>query len=316
MTEKNMLSKWSSRLDIRHIIPFLSLIIVLIIFGILIPKKFANVQNIILIIQQSVITMTVGFGMTFVIVGGSIDLSVGSVLALSGIVGATIAVSVSPIIGLLTSILVGFVCGVANGITFSFLQIPSFIVTLGMLQMARGFTTIYSKGFPIMMPREIVWMGSWPGIFIIAIISFFIVTIIFNFTKIGEFVRAIGGNEMVAELSGVPIKKYKIIPFIISGIFAGLGGFIMAARLGVASPTIGAGYELDVIASVVLGGTPLTGGVGNIYGTIIGAIIMSTIGNGLVIMGVPSEWQLVVKGIILIGAVFVSIDRDKIGKIK
>jgi ribose/xylose/arabinose/galactoside ABC-type transport system permease subunit len=260
--------------------------------------------------------MTVGFGMTFVIVGGGIDLSVGSVLALSGIIGATIAVSLNPILGLFISILVGLICGLVNGFIFSFLRIPSFIVTLGMLQMARGVTTIYSKGFPVMMPREIIWMGSWPGIFILAIFSFAIVSFLFNFTKIGEFDRAIGGNETVAEMSGVPVTKYKVIPFIISGCFAGLGGFIMAARLGVASPTIGVGYELDVIASVVLGGTPLTGGVGNVYGTIIGAIIMSTIGNGLVIMGVPSEWQLVVKGIILIGAVFISIDRAKIGKIK
>jgi ribose/xylose/arabinose/galactoside ABC-type transport system permease subunit len=316
MVEKNLLSKNNKHLNFQVIIPFLSLFIVLVIFGVLIPERFANTKNMILIIQQSIITMTVGFGMTFVIIGGGIDLSVGSVLALSGMIGATIAVSLNPILGLFVSILVGLVCGLINGVTFSFLRIPSFIVTLGMLQMARGFTTIYSKGFPVMMPREILWMGSWPGIFVIASISFIIVSVLFNFTKIGEFDRAIGGNETVAEMSGVPVKKYKVIPFIISGCFAGLGGFIMAARLGVASPTIGTGYELDVIASVVLGGTPLTGGVGNVYGTIIGAIIMSTIGNGLVIMGVPSQWQLVVKGIILIGAVFISIDRGKIGKIK
>jgi ribose/xylose/arabinose/galactoside ABC-type transport system permease subunit len=185
-----------------------------------------------------------------------------------------------------------------------------------MLQAARGITTIYSQGFPVMMPKDILWMGRWPGIFFIACICFFTVSIIYNFTKIGEYNRAIGGNETVAEMSGVPIRKYKLLPFIFSGFFAGFGGFMLASRLGVASPTIGVGYELDVIASVVLGGTPLTGGVGNIYGTILGAIIMSAIGNGLVIMGVPSEVQLVVKGIILIIAVFVSIDRDKIGNIK
>lgn len=316
MIKKKLLSGNKKNLNFNVIIPFLSLFTVLVMFAVLVPERFANTRNIVLIIQQSIITMTVGFGMTYVIIGGSIDLSVGSVLALSGMVGATIAVSINPILGLLASILVGIICGMVNGMIFSFLRIPSFIVTLGMLQMARGLTTIYSKGFPVMMPREILWMGSWPGIFIVAGISFVIVSVLFNFTKIGEFDRAIGGNETVAKMSGVPVKKYKVIPFIISGCFAGLGGFIMAARLGVASPTIGTGYELDVIASVVLGGTPLTGGVGNVYGTIIGAIIMSTIGNGLVIMGVPSEWQLVVKGLILIGAVFISIDRGKIGNIK
>lgn len=302
--------------NIQAIIPFLSLFVVLTIFTLLIPARFATVTNMLLIIRQSAITMTVGFGMTFVIVSGSIDLSVGSVLALAGMVGASIAVSTHPALGLLGSIVIGIVCGITNGTIFSYLRVPSFIVTLGMLQAARGLTVIYSKGFPVMMPPGVVWMGNWPGIFIVALVAFAIVFVLYNFTKIGEFTRAIGGDETVARLSGTPVRKFKIIPFIISGSLAGLGGFMMAARLGMASPTIGVGYELDVIASVVLGGTPLTGGMGNIYGTILGAIIMSTIGNGLVIMGVPSEWQLVVKGIILIVAVFVSFERGKIGNIK
>ena len=298
------------------LIPFVALTIVFITFGTLAPDRFANLQNMILIIRQSVIIMIVGFGMTFVIIGGSIDLSVGSVLALSGWIGGYMTVIYNPIIGILFSLLVGIICGLINGTIFSYLRIPSFIVTLGMLQMARGLTTIASGGIPRMMPNEVLWMGRWPGTVIIAFFAFTVVTIIYNYTKIGEFFRAIGGNETVAEMSGVPIRKYKIIPFIFSGFFAGFGGYMMASRLGVASPTIGVGYELEVIASVVLGGTPLTGGVGNIYGTILGAIIMSAIGNGLVIMGMPSEWQLVVKGIILIAAVAVSIDRDKIGNIK
>lgn len=302
--------------NVHAIIPFLSLFVVFTIFTVLIPTRFATINNMLLIIRQSAITMTVGFGMTFVIVSGSIDLSVGSVLALSGMVGANIAVSIHPVLGVFGSILIGIICGVTNGTIFSFLRVPSFIVTLGMLQAARGLTVIYSKGFPVMMPPSVLWMGGWPGIFIVAVVAFVIVFVLYNFTKIGEFTRAIGGDETVARLSGTPVRKYKIIPFIISGSLAGLGGFMMAARLGMASPTIGVGYELDVIASVVLGGTPLTGGTGNIYGTIIGAVIMSTIGNGLVILGVPSEWQLVVKGIILVIAVFVSFERDKIGNIK
>ena len=170
MVEKNLSLKNNKHLNFHVIIPFLSLFIVLAIFGVLIPEKFANTKNMILIIQQSIITMTVGFGMTYVIVGGGIDLSVGSVLALSGMIGTTIAVSLNPILGLFVSILVGLVCGVINGVIFSFLRIPSFIVTLGMLQMARGLTTIYSKGFPVMMPREILWMGNWPGIFIVCLL--------------------------------------------------------------------------------------------------------------------------------------------------
>ena len=317
MINQSIYSKIKDRSINYHVlIPFFALFIVFLIFGILATDRFANLNNMVLIVRQSVIVMIVGFGMTFVIIGGGIDLSVGSVLALSGWIGGYFTSLYNPVIGFLFSLLVGTTCGAINGFTFSYLRIPSFIITLGMLQMARGLTTIASGGFPVMMPKEVLWMGRWPGTVIIAFVCFIVVTIIYNFTKIGEFDRAIGGNETVAEMSGVPIRKFKIIPFIFSGFFAGFGGYMLATRLGVASPTIGVGYELEVIASVVLGGTPLTGGVGNIYGTILGAIIMSAIGNGLVIMGVPSEWQLVIKGMILIGAVFVSIDRDKIGNIK
>jgi len=304
------------RKSLRIIIPFLSLLVVLGLFTILAPTKFPTLKNIILILQQSAVTMTIGFGMTFVIVAGSIDLSVGSVVALSGMIGASIATSHGGWLGFLSAILVGLSCGLVNGSAFAFLRIPSFIVTLGMLQMARGFTIIYSHGFPIMMPKNVLWIGNWPGIFIVTMIAFVLASILFYFSKFGEYIRAIGGDENVARMSGVPVRKYKVFAFLTSGGLAGLGGFMMAARLGVASPTIGVGYELDVIASVVLGGTPLTGGTGQVYGTIIGAITMAAIGNGLVILGVPSEWQLVVKGVILILAVFVSLEREKIGVIK
>jgi len=298
------------------IIPFLSLFLVIIFFSIMAPLKFPRLDNAILILQQSAVTMTVGFGMTFVIVAGSIDLSVGSVVALAGMVGASVAVSSHWVIGLFTAIIIGLICGAINGLAFTSLRIPSFIATLGMLQIARGLTIIYSRGFPIMMPSGALWMGRWPGIFIVSMVIFVLSFILYRYTKFGVYIRAIGGDENVAKMSGVPLNKYKLLAFIMSGTLAGLGGYMTATRLGVASPTIGTGYELDVIASVVLGGTPLTGGSGQIYGTIIGAIIMSAIGNGLVILGVSSEWQLVIKGIILILAVFLSLEREKIGVIK
>jgi ribose/xylose/arabinose/galactoside ABC-type transport system permease subunit len=301
---------------LRDVVPFLSLIIVLGIFVILIPSRFATLQNLTLILQQSAITMTVGFGMTFVIVAGSIDLSVGSLVALTGMIGGSIVVKTNPLLGLLGSAITGLVCGMVSGAAFSYLRVPSFIVTLGMLQVARGLTTVYSRGFPISMPQSTFFYGAWPGIMIIALVVFVIASAVYRYSVLGEYVRAIGGDETVARLSGTPIRLYKTLPFMISGALAGLGGFMMAARLGVASPTVAVGYELDVIASVVLGGTPLTGGTGKIYGTIIGAVIMSAIGNGLVILGIPSEWQLVVKGCILVLAVFVSLEREKIGNIK
>jgi ribose/xylose/arabinose/galactoside ABC-type transport system permease subunit len=301
---------------LREVVPFLSLVIVFVVFAVIVPRRFATLQNFILILQQSAITMTVGFGVTFVIVAGSIDLSVGSVVALAGMIGASILTRTNPFLGLLGSIATGVVCGMVNGAGFAYLKVPSFIVTLGMLQAARGLTTVYSRGFPISMPQSTNFFGAWPGIMIIALMVFLLASVVYRYTILGEYVRAIGGDETVARLAGTPIRKYKTLPFIVSGLLAGLGGFMMAARLGVASPTVGVGYELDVIASVVLGGTPLTGGTGRIYGTILGAVIMSAIGNGLVILGIPSEWQLVVKGVILVLAVFISFDRQKIGNIK
>lgn len=311
-------SKWSflHGYNIRDAIPFLSLVIVLGIFIVLIPERFATWTNMKLLLQQSAITMTVGFGMTFIAVAGSIDLSVGSIVALSAVVGGSVVAGGSLSLGILASIGTGLACGLVNGTVFSFLRIPSFVVTLGMLQAARGLTTIYSHGFPVIMPDEVLYLGAWPGIMIIAMIVFVVCSVVYRYTVLGEYVRAIGGDETVARLSGTPIRFYKTLIFVISGGLAGLGGFMMNTRLGVASPTIGVGYELDIIASVVLGGTPLTGGTGRIYGTILGAVIMSAIGNGLVMLGVSSEWQLVVKGVILVLAVVVSFEREKLGHIK
>jgi ribose/xylose/arabinose/galactoside ABC-type transport system permease subunit len=303
-------------LGFKDTVPFLSLLVVLGTFVVLIPDRFPTLTNAKLLLQQSAITMTVGFGMTFVIVAGSIDLSVGSVVALSAMIGGSVVASGHLFLGILVSIATGMVCGAVNGSAFAYLRVPSFVVTLGMLQAARGLTTVYSHGFPIMMPDSTQFYGAWPGIMIIALIVFVITGFIYRYTVLGEYVRAIGGDETVARLSGTPIRLYKTLIFVISGALAGLGGFMMAVRLGVASPSVGVGYELDVIASVVLGGTPLTGGTGRVYGTILGAVIMSAIGNGLVMLGVPSEWQLVVKGCILVIAVFVSFEREKIGHIK
>jgi ribose/xylose/arabinose/galactoside ABC-type transport system permease subunit len=302
--------------QLRDVIPFLSLVIVVGTFIVLIPDRFATLANMKLLLQQSAITMTVGFGLTFVIVAGSIDLSVGSIVALAAMVGGDVLVSSNLVLGVLASVGVGVACGLLNGALFAYLRVPSFVVTLGTLQAARGLTTVYSHGFPVSMPESSYVFGAWPGIMVIAAIVLVITSVVYRYTVVGEYTRAIGGDETVARLSGTPIRLYKTAVFVIAGALAGLGGFMMAARLGVASPTVGVGYELDVIASVVLGGTPLTGGTGRIYGTILGAVIMSAIGNGLVIMGIPSEWQLVMKGCILVIAVFVSFDRAKVGNIK
>lgn len=310
----NIRQKGVSR-QLKSIIPFIALVIVIALFSVLSPDRFLTVNNFRLLLQQSAITMIAGFGMTFVIVQGSIDLSIGSVLALSGLMGASVAQSFGWL-GLPTAIFVGFLCGLCNGGSFAFLKIPSFIATLAMMLIARGLSIFYTKGMPIYLSSHYQHIGRWPWIIIVALLVFIFALVLYNYTKFGRYCRAIGGDERVAELSGITTKFYKLWVLTLCGSLTGLAGFVMAARVGAGTATIGAGFELDVIGCVVLGGTPLTGGIGKIEGTIVGALIVSILGNGLIILGVSSDLQMVLKGIILIIAVFLSLERGKIGIVK
>jgi ribose/xylose/arabinose/galactoside ABC-type transport system permease subunit len=305
-----------SRVTLSRLLPLAGLVGLVVFYWLAAGDRFMSVDNWRNLVQQATVVGIVGFGLTFVIVAGSIDLSVGSVVALSGIVAATVADSSGALAGVAAGVATGGACGVCNGFIFAVMKVPSFIVTLGMLSIARGLTLVYSD----IKPKSVIGgydvLGTAPGIYYVLAGAFAVAFVLFNATSFGRYTRAIGGEERVARLSGVPVTTMKIAIFAFAGVMTGLGGVVLSARLGIATPQAGLGLELTAIAAVVLGGTPLTGGIGNVWNTIVGALIIVVLNNGLVILGVAPEIQQIIQGAILILAVFVALERRKIGVIK
>ena len=294
-------------------------VLIFLLFLILQGFKFLNLSNIQTIFEQAVVVLIVSFGMTFIIMMGSIDLSVGSTVGLSGVIAASVLESTnSTVLAILSGIAVGAAVGIFNGTIHSKMKIPSFITTLGSMSIVRALCIIYSEGSVIMIPFDSAFkqMGVTPWIIIIGVVFYVIALILQKLTVFGRYIKMIGGDENVAIMSGIKVTKYKIINYVLCGVLAGIGGLVLAARIGSGAPSSGKDFEMDCISSVVLGGTAMTGGVGSINGTIIGALTLAMLANGLVLLGIPTEVQLLVKGFVLILAVFISLERDKIGIIK
>jgi ribose/xylose/arabinose/galactoside ABC-type transport system permease subunit len=301
---------------LARLVPFVALSLVVLFFSITGGENFFSVDNARFLLQQSAIIAIPAFGVTLVIIAGSIDLSVGSVVAMTGIVAALVARDHGVPMGIAAGVAMGVAAGLFNGVGFAVLKVPSFIVTLGMLSIARGLAIVFSQSQPIDVSPAFQAIGKPPGIFIVFAACFVAVTVLLRYTSFGRQAVAIGGQERVARLSGVAITRMKILLFMFSGLMAGLGGVLLTARVGAATPTSASGFELTAIAAVVLGGTPLTGGVGSMTNTVVGAFILSILLNGMIIMGVPSEIQFIVQGLVRIGAVLLSLERSKIGIIK
>jgi ribose/xylose/arabinose/galactoside ABC-type transport system permease subunit len=319
-----MIARWRStpnrRIVPARLVPFVALITVIVFFSITGGTRFLSVNNFLFLLQQSAVIAIPAFGVTLVIIAGSIDLSIGSVVALTGMVAAVVDQGYGGAVpAVIAAILVGIGCGLFNGLGFAILRVPSFMVTLGMLSIARGLTIIVSASQPYNVDTTIQAIGRLqpiPGILILFVACFIGATILLSYTSFGRRVVAIGGQERVARLSGVPITRIKVLLFVFSGFMAAIGGIALAGRVGAATPTAATGLELACITAVVLGGTPLTGGIGNMTNTVVGAFIISILLNGMVILRVPSEMQLVVQGLVLVGAVYLSLERVKIGIIK
>jgi len=303
------------RASLARLLPLTGLVGLVVFFSITGGDRFMSVDNWRTLIQQAAVVAIVGFGLTFVIVAGSIDLSVGSVAALAGIVAAGVAEAHGALLGIVAGMATGAACGLCNGFVLAIMRVPSFIATLGMLSVARGITLVYSHNEPKVI-TGFDGLGAEPGIYYLLAGAFVFSFVLFNMTSFGRYTRAIGGDERVSRLSGVPMRRMKIAIFAIAGMMAGLGGVVLSARLGVATPNAATGFELTAITAVLLGGTPLTGGVGNIWNTIIGAVIIQILANGLVILGVSPEMQEIFQGAVLVLAVFVALERRKIGVIK
>lgn len=290
-----------------------SMIIVLIVLCVVLSFSspyFLEVKNLINVLKQISIIAILSAGMTFVILSGGIDLSVGATLALSGVVSVLLSSSgVNPIIAMCTGAVVGLIAGLINGFFTAKAKLPAFIVTLGAFTYLRGLAYVISGGYPIMLESEtfkFLGSGSIAGIpvpiYVMAIVYIFAFFVL-RYTVFGRNVYAIGGNQEAAHLSGIKVSNHLVVVYAISGLLSGIGGLVMAGRLYSGQPTAGQGFELDAIAAVILGGTRLTGGLGTIQGTLIGALIMGVLSNGLTLMDVGYYWQLVVKGAVIVLAV-------------
>ncbi|QQZ11323.1 ABC transporter permease [Heyndrickxia vini] len=297
--------------------PLLGFIILVIIVSILNPS-FLQPLNILNLLRQVAINALIAYGMTFVILTGGIDLSVGSILALSSALMAGMMVSgLDPILAIIIGCLLGGVMGMVNGLLITKGKMAPFIATLATMTVFRGLTLVYTDGNPITglsdsLLFQLFGRGYFLGIPVPAItmiITFVILYVILHKTPFGRKTYAIGGNEKAALISGIKVPRVKIMIYSLAGLLSALAGAILISRLDSAQPTAGTSYELDAIAAVVLGGTSLSGGRGKIFGTLIGALIIGTLNNGLNLLGVSSFYQMVVKGIVILIAVL--LDRKK-----
>lgn len=295
---------------------FRSVILLVVFSGIIaiMNPRFLTVSNLLNVLRQTSINAVIAAGMTFVILTGGIDLSVGSVLAFTGAIAASlIAKGVSWPLVILLAVVGGTMLGLFNGIVITKGKVQPFIVTLATMTMLKGATLVYTQGKAISTGYEAgaaqfakVGSGYFLGIPIpvyLTVMVFLIAYYILKQTPFGRYVYALGGNEEAAALSGINTNRIKAYVYGISGMLAALAGIVVTARLSSASPQAGSGYELDAIAAVVLGGTSLSGGVGTIFGTVVGALIIGILNNGLNLMDVSSYYQDLVKGVVILIAV-------------
>jgi ribose transport system permease protein len=285
--------------------------ILLIVAGSFLSEYFLTVNNFLNILLQASINLVIALGMTYVITTGGIDLSVGSTLAVAGMVLAKLIVAgVSLPSAVLITLVLGALLGAINGFLITRIGLPPFIATMGTMSVYRGIALISNDGRPaygLSAKTLSVIAGrvadTVPIPVIIALVAAIIAYLVLTRTTIGEYTLAIGGNEEATRLSGVPVKSYKTIVYAISGLMSALAGIILTARMTAAEPIAGSGYELDAIAATVIGGTSLSGGVASIPGTVIGALIMSVLRNILNLLNIQSYYQLVTIGIVIILAV-------------
>jgi ribose transport system permease protein len=311
---------------VQRLLAFGALIVIIVFFSLASPQFFQFDNFVGILIATSVVGV-LALGQTFVIITGGIDLSVGTVMTLAAVMTGVVITNLGlPLpVGIVAGILTGGLMGLVNGILIARFRLPPFIATLGTLNVARGLALVISGLAPIYFTNTPEFnqavMGSLlggvipgftiPNIVLVMFGAALIAAFILSRTILGRYTYALGSNEEAARLSGVNTAAWKAGVYTLCGLFAGLAGVLIGARVNSAQPSLGFGYELDAIAAVVIGGTSLSGGEGSILGTIIGAFIISTLTNGLRIMSVPQEWQTVVTGVVVILAVYVDIIRRR-----
>ena len=311
-------TKFALPVGLRDAGTLLGLVVIVVVFSILSPN-FLTQQNILNILQQSSINACVALGMTLVIIAGGIDLSVGPTAAIAAVVVAVLMAAGVPIaVAIPLALIVGMAAGAFNGILVAYGGLQPFIVTLGTLSLYRAIALIYTGGNPIFgIPAEFraltnsSVLGVPSPVLIIAVLAV-IVWVVLNKTPLGEYFLAVGGNQEASRIAGVPVSLTKIASYVISGGLASVAGLILVGRLGAADPTLGNLWELDAIAAAAIGGASLMGGKGSIVGTLLGAIILGSLRNGLTLMNVQAFYQLLATGIIILVAML--IDRATRGR--
>jgi inositol transport system permease protein len=280
---------------------------------------FLTPANLINVVRQISINGILAVGVTYVLLTGGVDLSLGSLVALTGVVAALFAhpgqyPTVMPVI---MGVLAGAMCGAANGLMITWGRVAPFIVTLGMMTTARGLALVVSNGRPVSnLSKEFNWLGGGDvaGVPIPVVILLLVAAVSWAFLKnirLGRYIYAVGGNENAARASGINVGAVKLFAYTVCGTLAGLAGVVLASRITTGQPNAGVGYELDAIAAVVIGGTSLTGGVGGVGGTILGALLMGVINNGLDLLNVSSYFQQIVRGLIIVGAVWLDKQQER-----
>lgn len=316
--ETGFASKLFSRFSVRDAGTLIGLVVIMAVFAILVPG-FLSERNLINILQQSSINACLALGMTLVIISGGIDLSVGPTAALSAVLTATLLVMGVPApVAIAAGLALGAACGLFNGFMVAIVGLQPFIVTLGTLSTFRALALIYTGGNPVLgLPADFraifnsAPMGIPTPVIIVAVVALVIWGVLKK-TPFGEYLLAVGGNEEAAHIAGVPIARTKIAAYVISGTLAALAAMILMGRLGAAEPILGNLWELDAIAAAAIGGASLMGGKGSIVGTILGAIILGAMRNGLTLMNVQSFYQLLATGLIILAAML--IDRATRGR--
>lgn len=306
--------KMKGRLSINGAV--VGLVLLCIVFGILTPSFFGG-YNIINIARQCSINLILAVGMTFIILTGGIDLSVGGVYALVGtLVAGFITNGMNIVLAIFIGLIVGVVAGLFNGVCVALAKIPPFITTMATLSIARSLAMFYSGGYPITgLPDEFAAIGSGsvfgviPIPVIIAAVIVALGLFILKKTVLGKYIYAIGGNEDATRLSGINVKAWKIGTYGIHGLLTAIAGIVMTARMNSGQPGAGSGIELDIIAAVVIGGGSLSGGEGGVFGTLMGALVITVLNNGLTLLDVNSNWQGLIIGFVILIAVF--LDKRK-----
>ncbi len=290
--------------------------LLILVVGITIyTPKFLTGSNLLNLLKANSVNAIICCGMLMAILMGEIDISVGSTVGLTGVIGAYMITNLNmPVwVTVICCLAVGALAGIINGFAISYLQIPAFVATLATQCIGRGLTEIISGGVTIRVRNDAytaLGNTSFGGVSIIiiyALVALVVTWLLLNKTKFGYYIYALGGNKTAAKYSGVNVKKYNMLPYVIIGILCGVGGIVWSARLGSAAATLGSGFEMDAIAAVVIGGTSMSGGVGTVGGTFIGILIIGVINNGLTLMGINSFWQSVFKGVIILVAVVIDV---------